>query len=351
MAVEAGRFPVGCGQSVDGQDDRRDEHDRRQPDQRPGAPAGHPSEPAPADPAETDPADDQAARDERRRHELRGPARVREHRPQAAVRLLDATSATIATTNPRAPTIRPMRPKVCALEASSATSSARASAAVRASSISPESLGTSRSIRSASSPVVGASTTGNEMFAGSWTSENVSGPETNVSSTSSPSIVPDEVERVLARRGRDEPRAVLAGRVERGLEREQRRLVAVRDLDLERVGDVQDRVPRVHDDELHAVHLAGVRRFGSEPDLELEVADPAPLVGEGGRGRQEHQRREQYRGRQEPLRSDRHDEPPTCPGTTDRVARTRCGEGASSGGRWAAHVRGRDEQEPGGPGP
>ena len=342
MAVEVGRIAAGGGHTRAGT--------TTDATRITGATATNPialhlgerAEPAPAQPAEPDPARHEPQADQARRDELGRAARVGEHRAQAAFVRRVETSATIATIRPIRPTRIPIRPKVFALEASSAAACASACA----SPIALASRGSTRSIRSASSPLVGC-WSGNSTDCGLSTSSNVLGPDVKVSSTFSPSTVPDEMERVLSGARRDQPRAVVPGVAltfpEERFERQRRRRVAERDLDVQRVAEVHDRLPVVDEEHLDAVHLTRERGLGAPPHLHLEVAELPRLVREGGCRREQHERPDEGGGRQGPFRSFPHDEPPTFRHGVRAVRADVLDEGTSGGG-WCSNAARRGEQ-------
>jgi hypothetical protein len=104
---------------------------------------------------------------------------------------------------------------------------------------------------------------------------NVSGPETNVSSISSPSTVP------VKWNAYSPARVGMNGEVRLHLHGQG--LVAELDVDHDRPAQVDDRLTVVLEDQLHAVRLARVGGLGAEADDHRQVAVAArpDLVGQG----------------------------------------------------------------------
>src|SRR4029450_853569 len=96
--------------------DRSSKGQRGDPDQGPAAPSRQAREAATPQPTEADPAGHEAEADQTRGDGLGNATCMREH-PDQACFLLEATSATIATIRPIAPTTSPIRPIVLAREA------------------------------------------------------------------------------------------------------------------------------------------------------------------------------------------------------------------------------------------
>ncbi len=109
-----------------------------------------------------------------------------------------------------------------------------------------------------------------------------------------------EVKRVVTRRRRKQPGAIVAGRAEPGvgvegrLEREGHRLTAEDHGDVQRVAEIDDGSAgaAAGQEKLDAVLLPGKGRLGAPAHHEAVGADVAHLVGAGRRGGPQHRRRD-----------------------------------------------------------